>query len=455
MGAGSPRSPAASRTGAPPAVGPRASAPGLALAFIGFGLVALGVGAAWLASEPGLLLLPSSHPRVVALAHLWLPGFLLSVTMGALYQLTPVVLGAAIPLPRAAGWMHLGLQALGVPVLVGGFVAGRFDGVALGGTAVAIGAVIVATGVMGAFRRSTRRDAVAWSFPLAAGWLLVTVGLGVLLALNRRGSFLPLGVLDLLKAHAHAGLAGFFLTLMQGATFQLVPMFTLADLRGVRGVKVGLVLGQLGLVLLVPGLACDRRFVALTGATLLGLGLAASGGALQATLRTRRRRVLEPGLRAFVLGAGLLALAGVSGFALLVLPAGPDVDSRGNWAAVYGVAIIGGGLSFMLLGMLCKIVPFLVWMTAYGSRVGREPVPLATSLGSRALESTWLAAQVVAVAALVAGVAAGAIWLVGAGAGLQVVAVAAYLVNVARIGGHLRRTQSLVTSVPVRTPIVL
>lgn len=455
MGAGSPPSPAVSRGGALPAVGPRASAPGLALAFIGFGLVALAVGVAWLAGDPGLLLLPSSHPRVVALAHLWLPGFLLSVTMGALYQLTPVVLGAAIPLPRAAGWIHLGLQALGVPVLVGGFVAGRYAGVAVGGAAVALGAGIVAAGVMGAFRRSTRRDAVAWSFPLAAGWLLVTVALGVLLALNRRWSFLPLGVLDLLKAHAHAGLAGFFLTLLQGATFQLVPMFTLADLRGTRRVKVGLVLGQLGLLLLVPGLACDRRFVALAGATLLGLGVAASGGALRATLRTRRRRLLEPGLRAFVLGAGLLALAGVSGFAMLVLPADLGGDFRGSWATAYGVAIIGGGLSFMLLGMLCKIVPFLVWMTVYGSRVGREPVPLATSLGARALESTWLAAQTVALAALVAGVAAGSIWLAGAGAGLQVVAMAAYLVNVARIGPHLRRTQGLVTPVPIRTQIVL
>ncbi len=431
-------------------VAPRAAAPGLALAFIGLGLAALAVGVAWIAIEPELLLLPNSHPRVVALAHLWLPGFLLSVTMGALYQLTPVVLGAAVPLPRAAGWTHLGLQALGVPVLVGGFVTGRYDAVALGGAAVAIGAVIVATGVIGAFRQSTRRDAVAWSFPLAAGWLLATVGFGVVLALNRRWPFLPLGVIDLLKAHAHAGLAGFFLTLLQGATFQLVPMFTLADLRGTRRVSVGLVLGQLGLVLLVPGLACDRRFVALTGAALLGVGLAASGGALRATLRTRRRRVLEPGVRAFVLGAGLLAVAGVAGVGLLVLSAEVGGDGRPSWATAYGLAVVGGGLAFMLLGMLCKIVPFLVWMTAYGPRVGRAPVPLATALGSRTLESTWLAVHAVAVAVLVSGVLAGSIQLLGIGAGLQAAAVLAYLANASRIGAHLWRNQKGVTSVPVR-----
>src|SRR4029450_12488360 len=78
----------------------------LPLAFIGIGLTALALAATGLAARPQLPLLPHSHPFVVALAHLWLPGFLLSVSMGAMYQLMPVVLGAALRLPLAAAWAH-------------------------------------------------------------------------------------------------------------------------------------------------------------------------------------------------------------------------------------------------------------------------------------------------------------------------------------------------------------
>src|SRR6187401_1382636 len=82
----------------------------LPLAFIGTGLVAFALAVGALAVRPQLLLLPHSHPHVVALAHLWLPGFLLSVSMGAMYQLMPVVLGTALELPIAAAWAHGGLH---------------------------------------------------------------------------------------------------------------------------------------------------------------------------------------------------------------------------------------------------------------------------------------------------------------------------------------------------------
>ena len=49
-------------------------------------------------------------------------------------------------------------------------------------------------------------------------------------------------------------------------------------------------------------------------------------------------------------------------------------------AMFYAVLIVFGGLLPCLAGMMCKIVPFLTWMRAYGPRVGRGPTPAASTL---------------------------------------------------------------------------
>ncbi len=424
---------ASSRTSLSPSV-PLVEGARLPLAFIALGLAALGVGAGWLATQPALLLQPFMHPHVVALAHLWLPGFLLSVCLGAMYQLMPVVLGIPLRGGGATAWTHLGLHAAGVILLVGGFVTARFEFVALGGAFVSAGVLLFVPAVLRTFAASPRRDAAAWSFPLAAGWLAATVLAGVLLALNRRWPFLPLSPLALLRAHAHLGLAGFFLTLLQGVTFQLVPMFTLGEARHPRAAQAALVISQIGLVVLAVGLAGGNRADTLTGAATLVVALLWSGFAFATTLYTRRRRELEPGIRAFVFGATLLAVAAIGGFALLVAP---DNAWTFRGTVAYAVIAIAGGLGFTVLGMLCKIIPFLVWMRTYGPRVGREPVPAATSLASRLLERSWLAAHVAALPLLVTAILSGSPRFATAGAWLLAAGIGTFLSNAVRVLSHL------------------
>src|SRR5690606_28607932 len=115
----------------------------------------------------------------VALAHLWLPGFLLSASIGSLYQLMPVALGAPLQTRTAVLWLHFALHALGLPLLVLALARGRFEWAGLGGALLAAGTGILLAAVLETFRAARRRDAAAWSFPLAAGWLALTVLAGV------------------------------------------------------------------------------------------------------------------------------------------------------------------------------------------------------------------------------------------------------------------------------------
>lgn len=439
MNSGSSRS-TAPEPGRPAAGGmlPLVEGARLPLAFIGLGLVAFALGSAWLLVETWHGWPPFFHPRVVALVHLWLPGFLLSVCVGASYQLMPVVLGSALHAGPRWLWLHLLLHASGIGALVSGLALGRYGLAAVGGLAIGVGVVGLLLVTLRTFTASARRDAVAWSFPLAAAWLFATVLAGLVLALNRRGPFVPLPAMSLLRAHAHLGLVGYFLTLLQGVTFQLLPMFTMATVRWPQGVRLGLIGTQSGLLLLAPSLAWDWSNVRWAAIGLIVVGLGCSGGSLFATLRKRRTRQLDAGLTAFVVGTACLILAALVGVWMSHHALGDEHGLAG--ASVYGLLLIAGGLGLPILGMGCKILPFLVWMKVYGPRVGREDVPLAKALGSPALERAWLRLHVAGMGMLVLGL--GATWsgVVCVGGVLLALGAACYLANAADVTRHLGKS---------------
>src|SRR5690606_39593456 len=59
--------------------------------------------------------------------------------------------------------------------------------------------------------RSHKRDDIVWLFLLSSSlWLLFTAVVGLLLAINLAHPFFERNHLEILKLHAHAGLAGWF-----------------------------------------------------------------------------------------------------------------------------------------------------------------------------------------------------------------------------------------------------
>jgi hypothetical protein len=408
----------------------------LPLAFMGLALGWLALATGMLVASPGLLALPHGAPAVVALAHAWVLGFFVTVGTGAIYQLAPVALSTTLWSERY-GWWHFGLHAVAVPGMVYAFWC--WDVTLLGhfGSAFALGIVLFAINTWQTMRRSGQRDVVAWSLALAAGWLLTTVLIGLVLAANRFWYFIPIDPVALLRAHAHLGLIGFFLTLLQGVTFRLIPMFTLGNVPDWRPVRVGVWLSQLGLLGLVPALAWHAGYVAAVFVTVVFAGMIASGWALKQTLATRKKRALDPGIRTFRRGIIALAAAAVIGL-LLVWPTTPWSSAPGGMSAmVYAVLVFIGGLLPVISGMLCKIVPFLTWMRAYGPKVGRVPTPAAGALTQPRLETWAFALQGIAAAPLLAGAWSLNISLLTIGAWLLAAGVGLFLFDMLGVLKHL------------------
>lgn len=375
----------------------------LPLAFMGLALGWLLVGTALLVVQPEILSLPHIHPHVVALTHAWVLGFFVTVACGAVYQLAPVALGTTLANERH-GWWHFGLHAAGVPGMVYSFWIWDMRLLTHFGFAVALGILLFSVNTWRTVRRVARRGTVAWSLSLAAGWLLLTVLVGPLLAANRYWYFIPIDPVVLLRVHAHLGLVGFFVTLLQGVGFQLVPMFTLGEVRDWWLANIGLGLSQFGLLVLAPALAWHVEPLALFGAVAITAGMVCSGAGLRCALATRKKRALDSGTRSFLRGGVGICVSGLAGL-LLVAPGSPWGSAPGGFnAMIYAVLVVVGGLLPCIAGMMCKIVPFLTWMRAYGPRVGRGPTPSAGALTHPWIERWGLRLQFVAVAPLLVGV---------------------------------------------------
>jgi hypothetical protein len=233
-------------------------------------------------------------------------------------------------------------------------------------------------------------------------------------------------------------LLGWVAPMIVAVAARVYPMFFLASAprRGHTLVQGwGLVIGApavaLGL-LGVPGLL-------IAGAGAVTAAAAAHAAWVWEMVRGRRRPGLDWGLRFVLTATAFLLPAGALGVALAAdLLAGPRV------ALAYAVVTFGGWISLTIVGMMLKIVPFLVWYRAYSPRAGREPVPTLAALAWPRAEALAYALLTGGVALLAAATLAGDVaWIRAAGAALALGALA-FAATLARVLGHLLR--------PARSP---
>ena len=111
--------------------------------------------------------------------------------------------------------------------------------------------------------------------------------------------------------------------------------------------------------------------------------------------------------------------------------AGPRV------ALAYAVLILGGWVSLTIVGMMLKIVPFLVWYRVYSPRAGREPVPTLAQLSWPRAEGLAYGLLTGGVVLLAATVLVGEVaWIRAAGTMLALGALA-FAAALARVLGYL------------------
>lgn len=342
------------------------------LRFVVTGLVALLLGAGLLIARPDLIATYHYNQYVIATTHLFVLGFICTVVMGAMYQLVPVALETRLHSVRLARWQFIA-HTVGFAGMVWMFWKWDMKEVGHFASVLALGVGWFVYNMVRTLRTIPHWNVIAFGIASSLAWLSLTILAGLFLAATKCWTFSPFDTVAAMHAHAHLGVVGVFLILIVAVSFKLVPMFALSERQSPRRASWSLGLlnvGLLGAVTTILLQSALKFFFALV----IVAGLVVYAVELRAILQARKRRSLDWGLKSFLTALGLLVPLSIIG-TVLAWPGLPLTEFTGQLENLYGFLALLAVVSFAILGMLCKIVPFLVWYHSYSAHIGRAKVP--------------------------------------------------------------------------------
>jgi len=419
----------------------------LPLLFTLTGLLALLLGAGWIVAQPDILVTYHYSPRAISVTHLLVLGWLCSVVMGAMYQLVPVALETKLFSERLAQ-IQFALHLIACVGMVWSFSTWNLKSVALFGAMLVVGVAVFVYNIARTLLRVPKWNVTATSVAAAIGWVMLAVALGLVIATAKSypetlpalaGWVIRFDPIGAMHAHAHLGAMGFFLVLMVGVSYKLIPMFALSELKNPRRAAWSVVLLNIGLAgSFVTILMRSPWKLAFALVTFLALMLYALE--LRAILKARRRSALDWGMRGFLTAVGLLFPLSMIA-AALSWPGLPVNGYTLQLESVYGFLGLVGVVSFAIIGMLYKIIPFLVWFGTYSQYMGRAQVPSLAELYSARLQIisywTYLAGLLTTLLAMEFSNVIG----VRCGTGLLAASLAIFGFNVAKMLRHFVHPQ--------------
>jgi hypothetical protein len=432
----------------------------LPLRFILTGLVALVSALILILIRPTILSTYHYNQYVIGTTHLVVLGWLSTLVMGAVYQLVPVALETPLfseRLARAQFYLHV----IGVAGMVWMFWTWNMTHVGHFGSVFAAGVALFVYNITRTLMRVPRWTVVATGVASSLAWLCLTICLGLAIVAGKcsyeaasstsvplLGSTLQVlqavgkfaarfDQIGLMHAHAHAGVLGIFLMLIVGVSYRLVPMFTLSEVQSERRANLSVLLLNAGLLACLVTIPLRSAWKT-AAAGVVVMGLLVYGWEICRILGARKRRPMDWGVRIFLTGVGtfflLGALAGV-----LSWPGLPLNAFTGQLENAYGFTALLGAVSLAIIGMLYKIVPFLVWYKAYSRLIGLAKVPSLADLYSPTLQAVGFWIYLTGLVVVLTGILLANDGIVRGGVVLLASSVGLLLINLGRMLRHLIR----------------
>lgn len=320
------------------------------------------------------------QPRLLAIVHLFTLGFGSAITIGVLYQMAPVVLVTKLHSP-AVGWLSMATFVPGLLILVGSFYTFHIPALVVGAVVTVLGALLFVYNMWHTWRASPEDSLTRRFLLLSVASFMLALLIGFTIAATRRFGWRlgPQG-LDLLGAHLFLGAGGWFTGIVIGVSYRLIAMFRL-----VHGHDEGFGFTIMRLLYAGVALGVIAPFVHgltpwLTGTGLLLVTLAVIAY-VQDFIKLWGRSLRAPDIWMAQVpwSIGYMVVASVGAFALFIAARLSGTIPTGFVLAV-GTLFALGFIGTMILALLHKIVPFLVWYHRYMSKIGTAKVPLMKDL---------------------------------------------------------------------------
>jgi len=453
----------------------RATAPSvsLPLRFMLTGLVALFFATGWIIAKPSILASYHYNQYVIAATHLVVLGFICTVVMGAMYQLVPVALETKLYSERLAKWQFV-MHVIGFVGMVAMFNVWNMKQVGHFGSALALGVGLFVYNMARTLLRVAKWNVVATAITAALVWFSLTICVGLSIAAAKcayeateglaategvkqvvgglrivAGIVSRFDAIGAMHAHAHLGVVGFFVMLIVGVSYRLIPMFTLTEIQSKRRAALSILLLNIGLAGSVVTILLRSDWKPVF-AVVAVVGLALFGWELRARLRARKRPALDWGLKTFLVAVAMLIAVSLLGL-VLSWPGLPMNPFFGMLENVYGFLGLLGVVALAILGMLHKILPFLVWFGVYSPHVGRAQLPLTSQMVSERAQAAGLGTYLVGLGIISVAILRESELLVRVGGGFLFASLLLFGWNAAKVFSHFRQPQ--IKPLPTGKPV--
>lgn len=318
-------------------------------------------------------------PHLLAIVHTAVLGWGTMVIFGAAYELLPVLCENTLYSNRLAIASYVFLF-IGISQLVPAFWLFKAGTLMIaGGFCIFVAVLCYVVNVL-MTSGSCRDHSLHQKFLVSSAlWLLITVTLGLCLAINLRYTFMSRNHLDIMKLHAHAGIAGWFLQLITGVSVKLVPMFLVAKVTKTRWIRAAWLLQNIGLTgFLVDGHLSNSSGRDILYASICGAGIACWFYFLNDVRLHRIKKRIDFPMK-LTMSSHFFLLA-----ALLMIPL-VHYTTQTKWTMLYGILLFLGWITSIILGQTFKTLPFIVWNEHYKSLTGKADIPLPAALFSELL----------------------------------------------------------------------
>lgn len=296
---------------------------------------------------------------ILALTHLLTLGFMLMIMIGALYQFIPVMIGRLIPGGnRLAALIHV-LLIIGVVSLTSAFLT-QIDGfywfalVSLG-----ISLSLFCLSLLPLLIAKLNDHLIVFLIRILFFVLLITIGLGLLMLLAY--SYPESDIIYRLYTDRHAlwGLIGWVVLLIMAVSSQVVPMFFVTPEFSVRYLK----LLSLFILLTLSVISVEAEWL-LSGELIylmLSLELVFFSVYTLRLINQRKRKLVDVTINFFRLSV-LSLLIVIAYWWIFYLCSDALSEMNSQFELTLGLLLIYGLALSAIIGMLQKIVPFLIYL---------------------------------------------------------------------------------------------
>ena len=317
--------------------------------------------------------LSSTDSHLLSWVHLFLLGFVMMIIFGAMAQLVPVVLEVGhfavdlyyviYPL-LTIGTIMMGVGFLSYPWLL-----------PFGGMIVLISLMIFLFETFLTILKVKKLNLVMSSVLIANTFLFFGLIFGIMMAMGYSGT-VSVDIPALLHAHIYLVFVGYVGITIMGMSLILLPMFWLSHSFSWKPVENALYIISAGVISVVISSIFDIIWLRFVG---FGLSITAFGFYFYQIYLIYTTRVrIENDVYFYSLIFSYLSLF-VSLILGLIYLMSPNSLSP-NLLLGIGWLLFLGFVTFIIIGHLYKIVPFLVWYQKFSPLIGKQKVPMLADM---------------------------------------------------------------------------